>query len=321
MYLLNNIRSFTQNGYAGNLAMDVTDTDVAGGAAAGITTAAAIVQFNKAAVCPQTMTLASAAKGSINVSFPEWTKVATSSVDSDVAGAEGGDTALVDLTSVANTVELLRRTIAAQVTDLVAHGSSDSILVQAGQVLGNAVAAALDKEVMAKYDDFATVKGTSTDGLKFLDIMDCLASLEANDAPRPYSAVLHPLQMYGSFGLSNEFGASAIQGSNSAFNGLAGSGGVGDQFIGAGFVTNIAGISFYTSPQVNTSGDVHKGGVFAKTALGLGFIDMGGGSLIEVKSDRNELGASTQMVANGYWASTELVDLHGCELTTETSTA
>ena len=60
--LLNNIRSFAQNGYAGNHAMGISDTDVALGAAAGRTTAAAIVQFNKAAVAPSLVNMQPAAK-------------------------------------------------------------------------------------------------------------------------------------------------------------------------------------------------------------------------------------------------------------------
>ena len=56
--LLNNIQGFVQNGYAGNHLMGISDTDVAVGASAGITTASAIVQFNKAAVAPATITYA-----------------------------------------------------------------------------------------------------------------------------------------------------------------------------------------------------------------------------------------------------------------------
>ena len=318
-HLLSKLEGYVQNGPMGNAKFGITDTDVAVGAASGITTASAIVQFNKAAVAPATITMGAAAKGSTSVSFPEWSKVGVGSVDNDSAGTEGADTALVDLTSVANTVEVLRNTIAVQVTDLVAHGSSDAYLVQAGQVLGNAVAAEFDNNVMALFDGFATSKGTSTDGLKFLDIMDAVASLEANDAPRPYAGVLHPQQMYGSFGLSNEFGSTAVQGSNGAFNGLSGT--AEQQFMGAGFVTSLAGINFFTSPQVmdGADGTIKKGAVYAPTALAAGFIDFGGGNFIEIKSDRNELGASTQIVANGYWAVTELVDLHGVEIHTEIS--
>jgi len=95
---------------------------------------------------------------------------------------------------------------------------------------------------------------------------------------------------------------------------------VGKQFYNAGFVTSIAGISFYTSPQVIDGGTGEKkGAIFAKTALGCGYIDFGGGSFIEMRTERNELGASTNLVANGYWASAELVDLHGVEIFTEIS--
>ena len=318
-HLLNNIQGFVMGGYAGNHLMGISDTDVAVGASAGVTTASAIVQFNKAAVAPATITMGSAAKGSINVSFPEWSKIAVSSVTNNSAGAEGADTAVTDLTSVANTIEVLRNSITAQLPDLVVHGSGDDILVQAGQVLGNAVAAEFDNNVCALFDAFATSKGTSTEGLRWLDIMDAVASLETNDAPRPYSAVLHPSQMYGSFGLSNELGqVAAVNGSNGSF---AGGSSASEQFMNAGFVTSLAGINFYTSPQVADGSDSteKKGAIYAKTALGAGFIDRGAGSFLDVETDRNALGASTVIACNGYWAVTELVDLHGVEIFTEIS--
>ena len=317
-HLLNNIQGFVMGGYAGNHLMGISDTDVAVGAASGVTTASAIVQFNKAAVAPATITMGSAAKGSINVSFPEWSKVAVGSVTNNSAGAEGADTAVTDLTSVANTVEVLRNSITAQLPDLVVHGSGDDILVQAGQVLGNAVAAEMDANICALFDGFATSKGTD-DSLRFIDIMDALASLETNDAPRPYSAVLHPQQMYGSFGLSNDLAITQTASSTGAFA-HGGASFVGDQFYKAGFVSSLAGIDFYTSPQViDGATGRKKGAVYSKTAIGVGYIDFGGGNFIELKTERNELGASTNLVANGYWAVSELVDLHGVEIHTEIS--
>ena len=319
MYLVNNIQGWTQNGCMGNALMGISDTDVAVGASAGITTASAIVQFNKAAVAPATITMGSAAKGSVSVSFPEWSKLAVSSVTNNSAGAEGADTAVTDLTSVANTVEVLRNSITAQLPDLVVHGSSDSILVQAGQVLGNAVAAEFDNNVCALFDAFATSKGTSTEGLRWLDIMDAVASLETNDAPRPYSAVLHPLQMYGTFGLSNELGQiAAVNSSNGAF---AGGSSASEQFMGAGFVTSLAGINFYTSPQVADGSDSteKKGAIYARTALGCGYIDFGGGNFIQLETQRQAQEAGTDIVANGYWEIAETVDLHGVEIFTEIS--
>ena len=313
--------SSVSSDYAGDWALctavtNQTDTDV--GYAAGITTAAAIVQFNKANVTFPLITKGYAATGTTSVSFPEYSKLGVSDVTNNAAGNEGDHQNAVALTVGANTVEVLRHNIHANLTDLAAHSQAGA-MSNAGLVLGNAVAAEFDNQVCAAFDGFDTSKGTSTDGLKFLDIMDALALLEANDAPRPYSAVLHPQQMFGSFGLSNEFGSSAVNASNGAFNGLSGA--AEQQFMGTGFVTSLAGINFYTSPQVPNGADAteKKGAVFAQTALGAAMLDMGGGSFMQVAMEREETQASTVIVANGYFAVTELVDEHGVEIHTEIS--
>ena len=294
-----------------------TDVGVAAGGL-GKTIAAAIVQFNKAAVTPSTISMVAAQTGSNVVQFPVYSKLGVSDVTNEATGDEDTEVAATSITTAATNVEVLRNHINARVTDLAAHGNADALMVNAGQVLGNAVAAEFDANICARFDDFATSKGTD-DGLRFLDIMDAVASLETNDAPRPYSAVLHPQQMYGSFGLSNELATTATASSVGAFA-HGGAGFVGEQFYRAGFVTSIAGIDFFTSPQV-IDGDTgrKKGAIYSKTALGAGYMDFGAGNFIELRTERNELGASTNLVANGYWASAELVDLHGVEIHTEIS--
>ena len=294
-----------------------TDVGVAAGGL-GKTIAAAIVQFNKAAVTPATISMAAAVRGSNTVQFPVYAKLAVTAVENEATGDEDTEVAATSITTAATNVEVLRNHINARVTDLAAYGNSDALMVNAGQVLGNAVAAEFDANICALYDGFATSKGTD-DSLRFIDIMDAVASLETNDAARPYSAVLHPQQMYGAFGLSNELSTTAVSSSVGAFA-HGGAINVADQFYSAGFVTNIAGISFYTSPQViDGSTGRKKGAIYSKTALGAGFIDFGGGNFIQMATERNELGASTNLVANGYWAAAELVDLHGVEIHTEIS--
>ena len=294
-----------------------TDVGVAAGGL-GKTIAAAIVQFNKAAVCPQTVSMAPAQAGSNVVQFPVYAKLAATDVTNEATGDEDTEVAATSITTAATNVEVLRNHINARVTDLAAHGNSDALMVNAGQVLGNAVAAEFDANVCALFDGFATSKGAD-DGLRFLDIMDALASLETNDAPRPYAAVLHPQQMFGSFGLSNELSTTAVNSSVGAFA-HGGAVSVADQFYRAGFVTNVAGIDFFTSPQVADGATGRKkGAIYSKTAIGAGFIDFGAGNFIQLATERNELGASTNIVANGYWAVSELVDLHGVEIHTEIS--
>ena len=294
-----------------------TDVGIAAGGL-GKTIAAAIVQFNKAAVTPATISMAAAVSGSNVVQFPVYAKLAVTAVENEATGDEDTEVAATSITTAATNVEVLRNHINARVTDLAAYGNSDALMVNAGQVLGNAVAAEFDANVCALYDGFATSKG-SDDSLRFLDIMDALASLETNDAPRPYAAVLHPQQMYGSFGLSNELALTATSSSVGAFA-HGGAVSVGEQFYNAGFVSSIAGIDFFTSPQViDGSTGRKKGAIYSKTAIGAGFIDFGAGNFIQLATERNELGASTNLVANGYWAVSELVDLHGVEIHTEIS--
>ena len=294
-----------------------TDVGIAAGGL-GKTIAAAIVQFNKASVTPTTISMAAAVSGSHVVQFPVYAKLAVTAVENEATGDEDTEVAATSITTAATNVEVLRNHINARVTDLAAYGNSDALMVNAGQVLGNAVAAEFDANVCALYDGFATSKG-SDDSLRFLDIMDALASLETNDAPRPYSAVLHPAQMYGSFGLSNELALTATSSSVGAFA-HGGAVSVGEQFYNAGFVSSIAGIDFFTSPQViDGSTGRKKGAIYSKTAIGAGFIDFGAGNFIQLATERNELGASTNLVANGYWAVSELVDLHGVEIHTEIS--
>tara|TARA_R110002020_G_C16269197_1_gene770980 strand:+ start:680 stop:1624 length:945 start_codon:yes stop_codon:yes gene_type:complete len=311
--LLNNLQGYVMGGYAGNHLMGISDTDVALGASAGRTTAAAILQFNKAAVAPAIVNMQPAQKGSVSVVFPTWSKLGLAAESS--AGAEGADVAVSDLTSAATTVEILRQSITAQVPDLVTHGSSDNILAQAGLVLGNSVAARFDKKVADLLDNFATTAGAATTSMSWNDIMDAVGNLEKNDAPRPYSAMFHPLQVYGSQGLSNELGSIASDQGIGALNGTS----VGEQLASAGFVASIGGVNIYTSPQVAGSSDHHTGAIMAKTAISVGYIDQGGGSFIQVESDRNVLGASTVLAANGYFEAIETVDLHGVTMNTETS--
>jgi hypothetical protein len=149
--------------------------------------------------------------------------------------------------------------------------------------------------------------------------MDAVATLEANDAPRPYNAVLHPQQVYGSFGLSGEFGnIAALNGSNGAFTGQTNA--TTEQFMGVGLVTTLAGVGIYTTTAVLDGATGRKeGGMFSKQAIGCGFMDFGGGSFIQMASEREEAYAKTTLVANAYYAGAELVDVYGVEIDTEIS--
>ena len=285
-----------------------TDVGVAAGGL-GKTIAAAIVQFNKAAVTPATISMAAAVKGSNTVQFPVYSKLAVTAVENEATGDEDTEVAATSITTAATSVEVLRNHINARVTDLAAHGNADALLVNVGRVLGIAVAAHLDEEGCALFDASTNGVGGAAVHNNLGILFDAVGTLEANDAPRDYNAVLHPLQVYGNHGITEDLNASA---------GIT-PGTVADSLVGPGFVTQLGGIGIYTSPQVPATSDQRKGGVFSKTAFGYGFIDQGGGSFIQIETDRNAPAAATQIVANGYFNSLQLVDLHCVEVHTEVS--
>ena len=128
-----------------------TDVGVAVGGL-GKTIAAAIVQFNKASVTPRTVSMAPAVPGSNTVQFPVYAKLGVSAVENEATGDEDTEVAATSITTAATNVEVLRNHINARVTDLAAHGNDDALMVNAGQILGNAVAAEFDANVCALYD-------------------------------------------------------------------------------------------------------------------------------------------------------------------------
>ena len=296
---------------------NATDTNVATGGL-GTTIAAAIVQFNKAAVAPPLVSMNAAVSGTNTVQFPIYTKLTPSSaVTEEAEGTEGTEIDATEIATTAITVEILRNHINAKVTDLAAHANGDALMLNAGRVLGNAVATKFDYDTCLLMDGFATSVGGAAVSTHLGLLFDAVANLEKNDAPRPYSAILHPLQVWGSFGLTNELSNVAVVQSN---GGLSQSQGVGEEFRRAGFATQLGGITIYTSPQVVSTSDQHKGGIFSQDAIGCGFLDFGGGNFIQLESERNALGAQTNIVCNAYFEIIETVDLHGVEIHTETST-
>tara|TARA_R110002110_G_scaffold147162_10_gene337608 strand:- start:397 stop:1293 length:897 start_codon:yes stop_codon:yes gene_type:complete len=297
--------------------MAYTDTDVATGAL-GLAIGGSIVQFNKTAVMPGLVNMIPCPKGAVTARVPVYTKLGISNVETASAGAEGAENQEV-ITTAPVDIEVLRNHIDVLITDLAAHGNNDALMINAGQAIGNAVALEFDSQCLTgRVDEFATTVGANTTGMSMSKLFTAVAKLEENSAPRPYSCVLHPLNMWGDFGITNEMGAvAAVNESNGA---LQGGNVVGSTLSSAGWVSNLGGVNMYTSPSVSIAdgAGTSQGGVFAKTAIACAYIDFGGGGFVQIESQRDATLAGTELVANGYFAFGETVDLHGVTLLNET---
>tara|TARA_Y100001973_G_C5175650_1_gene321743 strand:+ start:148 stop:1041 length:894 start_codon:yes stop_codon:yes gene_type:complete len=282
----------------------------------GLAIGGAIVQFNKVAVMPSLVNMVACVKGSNKARIPVYTKLAIADVATASSGAEGA-VSRKEIVTTAKDAEALRNHIDTLITDLAVHGNADALLVNAGQAIGNAVALEFDTQALQLVDEFATTVGANTTGMSMSKLFQAVAKLEENSAPRPYSCVLHPLNMWGDFGITNEIATTQTNESASA---LSGGSTVGSQVAAAGWVSNLGGVNMFTSPSVSIDdgAGTAQGGVFAKTAIGCGYIDFGNGNFIQIESSRNAPYAATELTANGYFGFIETVDLHGVTLLNET---
>ena len=107
----------------------------------GTAVAAAIVQFNKAAVMPSLITMSAAPAGTTTVRFPVYTKHDVTHADYGVKNmADAAEDTIANLTNIETTAvdcKVLRNAIRAEITDLAAYGNADALLTNAGRQLGN----------------------------------------------------------------------------------------------------------------------------------------------------------------------------------------
>lgn len=289
--------------------MAVTDVGVAAGGL-GIVIADAVLQFNKANVFWNLITTKAAPAGSLNVTFPEYTKVASSSVTANASGDEETDTAATSITTAATTLEVLRNVIRADVTDLVRFGSDDDVFNNAGAILGNAVAAKFDDDCVGLFGGFANNIDNSDAAITLMNIFDAVETLHTNGAPTingKYFGIFHPKQIWGSYGLINDIDGIAFDKTN--------------EFINAGYVGNIAGVEIFTTPEISAdegdNNDEATGLIFSPQAIACAYKEINGAGFMNIETQRDASKALTEIIANGYWKVAELVDVYGCSITTQ----
>jgi len=276
--------------------MAITDTDTLTGAL-GYAISDAIIEFNKSNVFWNLIEKKNVNKGAIYARFPVYTKMLSSAVTANAAGAEGADTSNSAIASAPVDIEVLRYSIRTDVTDLAIDGNADNAFENSGMIIGNAIAAKFDDVI---YNDMSAsaVSSVSSSGALTMDYwFEAIQTLKNEGIQGPYSAVLNSRQIWGDKGLSSEI----IQASSTAI-GTLGNGGA--DLANNGFLTNLAGVNVYWTPEISAT---QPGIMFGKNAQGVAYKDMAGnGSFIIGELDRNAAGALTEIVSNGYFSTDQL---------------
>ena len=294
--------------------MAETDTGVAQGGL-GKVIGDAVLAFNHSNVMLPLVTSKQAVKGAITVQFPEYDKVASSSVG---LGTDGADyTTVTSITTNAKTALVSEHVIRADVSDLARMGNADDLTGNVGDILGNAVAAKLDADLTALGTSFSQTECGAGTQLALSHIFGSMRQLRSAGAPFPYNLVLSAKQVWGPKGLIALTNDAAVTGSNSKPLSLLGN--KGEEAMATGMIGNIAGFDVYWSDQINE--DVGSGGdaagfAFSKGAVGLA---IGPEGLMRIETERNASFRTTEYVAVGFWGECEIKDSFGVYILSDVS--
>ena len=302
--------------------MAETDTGVAAGGL-GKNIGDAVIAFNHTNVMLPLVTTKQAVKGAITVGFPDYTKVASSSVAEVADGVDEAD--VTSITTTARNCTVSEHVIRADVTDLARMGNADDLTGNVGQILGNAVAAKLDDDLVELGKTFSQTECGAATTLALSHVFGSMRQLRAAGAPFPYNLVLSPKQVWGSKGLIALTHNSALDTAGSSTTdtatarplGLLGS--KGEEAMNTGMVGNFAGFNVYWSDQIDedvSSGGDAAGFAFSKGAVGLA---IGPEGLIRIETERNASFRSTEYVAVGFWGQVEIKDAFGVYILSDVS--
>ncbi len=294
--------------------MAETDTGVAQGGL-GKVIGDAVIAFNHTNVMLPLVTSKQAVKGAITVQFPDYTKIASSSV---AAATDGGDhTTVASVTTAARSATVSEHVIRADVSDLARMGNAEDLTGNVGAVLGNAVAAKLDDDLVELGKGFSQTQSSAGTELALSHIFGSMRLLRAAGAPFPYNLVLSPKQVWGPKGLLSLLHDDAVTGSNSKPMSLMGQ--KGEEAMANGWVGTIAGFNCYWSDQIDedvSSGGDAAGFAFSKGAIGCA---IGPEGLIRLETERNASFRTTEYVACGFWGEIEIKDAFGVYILTDVS--
>ena len=294
--------------------MAETDTGVAAGGL-GKTIGDATLAFNHSNVMFPLVTAQQAVKGAITVQFPDYSRVASSAAAATADGVDQGT--VTSITTAARSATVSEHVIRADVSDLAVMGNSDNLTGNIGDIMGNAVAAKLDDDLVELGKSFSQTECGASNALALSHIFGAMRQLRAAGAPFPYNLVLSPKQVWGPKGIISLLHDQAVTGSNAKPLSLMGA--KGEEAMNVGMIGSIAGFNVYWSDQIDedvSSGGDAAGFAFSKGAIGLA---VGPEGLFRIETERNASFRTTEYVATGFWGEVEIKDTFGVYILSDVS--
>ncbi len=249
------------------------------------------------------------------ITIPVWNQGSNKLSSSSMAGHSGG----ADATERKYNSDKKTGTLAAYgfylpVEDDSTYSNLEDVGAKVGLSGAAVVGAKIDNLIATLFTSFSgNEAGLSTVAMTVDMVFQALNLLKTDLAPEPYSGVLHPGQIWGTYGISNDLVTSNQFGGSPAIQAKH----LEDGFIGTAnnFVGMLAGIGIYTSSEVPTGSNASEGLVFSKAAMAFGWVPPL--PRVEVRRPGRELQDS--YIFSMWCDAWEVVDNYGCTIHTKTS--
>ena len=275
----------------------------------------AVIAFNKVNVVSPLVTSRIGVSGAKTVEFADWTVASYADV---TAATEASNTTAQAIATTARTATLSEHVIQVDVSDLAeqSYGAGGSLGSNTGAVIGNAIAARLDNDLVQLFaagsltNDVAGAASTLDES----DIFEALRLLHANQAPAPLNLVLGTQQVWGAKGLRLMVGSHATLPTTTNWMGNSS---VGQEMVTSGFVTKLAGFDVYSTPEIVEDGNNDEAGC-AFSAGAFGFAT-GSNGIMSIETQRDASARVTEYVGTGVWGECMIKDLWAVSITSDVS--
>lgn len=202
-------------------------------------------------------------KPSKTVTIPKADKFTAAAV------AEGVEVANTALTTAGVNLTASEIAIMATITDVLEVSDIPAAHGARLRQLGRAMADKIDIDICALAAGFSQTVGTTNTDLALADILSAIATLEANNAPKPYVGVLHPVQVAN---IRTAFATQAIANFQNTSGFASSSNELGP--ASPGYFGTWFGIDFYFSTNVATANvGVDRAGMIFSKGYALGWVE------------------------------------------------
>lgn len=236
-------------------------------------------------------------KPSDTLKFPIWPALTAAAV------AETADLANTAINTTSVSITAGEVGIMASVTDEQSEDDIFSGLGPYGSQLGRALADKWDADLAALLAGHSNESGTTATALTQADFLAAIRALDARDAPKPYVAVLHPVQVA-------QLGNDIVTNGGSIWSQ---GGGRGDARFGSQgeMWGNLFGVDIFQSTNVSNDGTDYDGAIFSR--------GQAHGMVVKrearVEPDRDASMRLSEIVVTARYGVGELVDSYGQTIT------